>query len=262
MREQRTIFGEVAELYDRARAGYPDALIDDVLAHAGWVAGSRMRALEIGAGTGKATVAFAAHDVDVLALEPNAAMAAVLGRNCRDFPHVRVELATFEDWAASESGFDLLFSAQAWHWVPRDVRRRRASEALRSGGTIALFWHRTDWRREPVRDDLDDVYRSVAPALHEKEPGFPGLAPPRGDPGVAELSGSDSFVDIATRAYPWSASLTTETFVEVALTQSDHRLLDEATRDRLFDAVKGVISSQGGQISVPHLTFLVLARAT
>lgn len=107
MREQRTIFGEVAELYDRARAGYPDGLIHDVLAHAGWVAGSRLRALEIGAGTAKATVAFAAHDVDVLALEPDAAMAAVLSRNCRDFPHIRVELTTFEDWAASESGFDL-----------------------------------------------------------------------------------------------------------------------------------------------------------
>ena len=56
MREQRTIFGEVAELYDKARAAYPEALFDDVLDYARCTATSSMRALEIGAGTGKATV--------------------------------------------------------------------------------------------------------------------------------------------------------------------------------------------------------------
>lgn len=32
MRERRTIFGEAADPCDKARAPYPDALIDDVLA--------------------------------------------------------------------------------------------------------------------------------------------------------------------------------------------------------------------------------------
>jgi hypothetical protein len=33
-REQRLVFGEVAETYDRVRPGYPQALVDDVLAFA------------------------------------------------------------------------------------------------------------------------------------------------------------------------------------------------------------------------------------
>ena len=52
-RPRRLVFGEVAELYDSVRPSYPDALVDDVLAFAG--AGPGDPALEVGAGTGKAT---------------------------------------------------------------------------------------------------------------------------------------------------------------------------------------------------------------
>ena len=49
------MFGEVVQDYDQVRPGYPDDLVDDVTALSG--AGP---ALEVGAGTGKATVSFAA----------------------------------------------------------------------------------------------------------------------------------------------------------------------------------------------------------
>jgi len=55
--EQRLAFGRVAKLYDRVRPSYPDAVIDAVLAFAGLRPGARI--LEIGAGTGKATMLLA-----------------------------------------------------------------------------------------------------------------------------------------------------------------------------------------------------------
>ena len=54
-REQRLVFGEVAEQYDRSRPSYPDAMVDDLVELAGL--GPGCRALEVGAGTGKATSA-------------------------------------------------------------------------------------------------------------------------------------------------------------------------------------------------------------
>ena len=57
-REQRLVFGEVAEQYDRARPTYPDAVFTDALAYAAFVDGERV--LEVGAGTGKATAGWAA----------------------------------------------------------------------------------------------------------------------------------------------------------------------------------------------------------
>jgi hypothetical protein len=53
---RRLAFGSVAELYDRSRPSYPPALVDDVLG----LVGVAPRVLEVGAGTGKATVLFAA----------------------------------------------------------------------------------------------------------------------------------------------------------------------------------------------------------
>ncbi len=83
-REQRLVFGEVAETYDRARPGYPDVVVDDIVARAPQTEG--MRLLEVGCGTGKATVPFAARGFDLVALEPSEEMAAVARRNCASYP--------------------------------------------------------------------------------------------------------------------------------------------------------------------------------
>ncbi len=124
MRQQRLVFGEVAELYDKARASYQDALIDDVIAFAG---GPGLRAVEVGAGTGKATVGFAARGLDILALEPSPAMVAVARRNCAPYPRVRIEQTSFEDWPADPGGYGLVYSAQAWHWVRPEIRYQKAA---------------------------------------------------------------------------------------------------------------------------------------
>jgi SAM-dependent methyltransferase len=259
-REQRFVFGEAAELYDRARAGYPEALVDDVLDFVSGH-GRPLRALEVGAGTGKATVAFAARGLEILALEPSPAMAAVAMRHCSRFPGVRFAGATFEEWPVETGGFDLLFSAQAWHWVDPTVRCRKAAQALCSGGTLALFGHLTDWQGEPLRDELDELYRRVAPGLHARNPGFPGLRPAGADGAPAEeLAGTGVFADMTARTYPWLARLTGPALIELLGTQSDHRLLPEETRVRLFEALRELVATHGGEVVVPHTTVLALAR--
>lgn len=260
MREQATVFGEVAELYDKARAGYSDELVDTVLEFA---EGSPddVSALEVGAGTGKATVAFAARGLGIVALEPDPAMASVAMRNCATFPRVRIDVTTFEAWRPDAQRYGLLFSAQAWHWVDPEVRWTKAASVLVPGGTVAILWHRTDWRDEELRAGLEGVYRMVAPDLFAKNPSFPGLAPRDGEDEVqAELAATALFTDLRVHRRPWSASFTADAFVDLLSTQSDHRLVDERQRTALFDAVRELIAAAGGEIEVPHATALVLAR--
>jgi hypothetical protein len=66
---RRLSFGGVADLYDHARPSYPSALVDDVVQYASTPDAAPNRAVEVGAGTGKATVLFAARGLDVLAIE-------------------------------------------------------------------------------------------------------------------------------------------------------------------------------------------------
>ncbi|MGP8162155.1 MAG: methyltransferase domain-containing protein [Candidatus Dormibacteria bacterium] len=258
-REQRFIFGEAAELYDRARAGYPVALVDDVLSFAR-IDGDRLRALEVGAGTGKATVAFAARGIEILALEPSPAMAAVAMRNCRGFPRVRIAVSTFEDWPAETGVFGLLFAAQSWHWVDPAVRWVKAAQALQERGVLALMGHRVNWQGEPVRDEMDEIYARVAPDLLAHNPGLPGLRRERDDGVTDEIIRTGDFDDVTERAYQWSARLTAGGFVDLLATQSDHRLLAEAVRAELFDALHALITAHGGEVVVPELTRLRLAR--
>lgn len=261
MREQRLVFGEVPELYDRARPGYSDALVDDVLTFSG-TERTACRALEVGAGTGKATVAFARRGVRILALEPDPGMAAVAARHCEPFSEVVIEQTSFEDWPLVAGAFDLVFSAQAWHWVRPDVRCALAAAALAPGGTLALFWHRVLWAEgDPVREELDECYRRHAPTLYARGPGFPGLTPiAHEEDAHAEVASSELFVDVEVHDHPWHASFGPRDFVELLETQSDHRMLGEDARRELLDAVRAVVEGHGGRIVVPHTTFLVLAH--
>jgi SAM-dependent methyltransferase len=226
------------------------------------VAPRDLHALEVGAGTGKATVVFAARGVRIRALEPDPAMAAVARRNCAHFADVSVELVTFEDAGPGEGRFDLVFSAQAWPWVRREVRCAKAAAVLRHGGTLAILGHRTDWGDESVRADLEEVYRRLVPDLYAKGPGFPGLTPRSGEDSLLEeVTGSGLFADATVHLHRWSSTFTADTFVELLLTQSDHRLLDDARRAPLVAEVRDVIAAHGGEVLVPSVTALVLGRS-
>ena len=256
-REQGTVFGEVAELYDRARPGYPRALLEAVLAYAPeWP-----RVLEVGAGTGKATVSFAEDGLEVVALEPSIEMAAVARRNCSRFPNVSVWVGRFEDWPPEPEGFQLVVSAQAWHWVDADVRYSKAHDVLARDGVLALFWNRPLWEDSALRSSIDAVYQRCAPDLKARDPGFPGLKEPAVDRERAiEIESSGLFGAVTQRSFRWSKLYTTQDWLALLQTQSDHRMLPAAQRGDLLRAVAEVVELADGSITMDYVTRLYLAR--
>jgi SAM-dependent methyltransferase len=128
--ERRLSFGSVAEQYDRHRPGYPPQLVDDILTYADAHAGDR--ALEVGAGTGRATLMFAQRGLKVMALEPDVDMAAVASERAAT-AGLTIDMITsdfetaFEAHALPEHAFKLLFSGTAWHWVTPSLRNELAT---------------------------------------------------------------------------------------------------------------------------------------
>jgi len=78
MSGRSTSFGAVAAAYERFRPGYPAELFDTAMRYA---CRPIRAALDIGAGTGKATRLFAERGVTVTATEPDAAMLAELRKH-------------------------------------------------------------------------------------------------------------------------------------------------------------------------------------
>ena len=135
------MFGEVAQTYDQQRPSYPSQFIDSVLAFAGLDRNTTTPVAEIGAGTGKASVALAARGITLTCVEPSPTMAAVARGNLAQFPNAAVVETSFEDWQPTPHTYGLLLAAQSWHWVSPDMRYVQAHRALRPSGTRAVFWN-------------------------------------------------------------------------------------------------------------------------
>ncbi|MGH7868590.1 MAG: class I SAM-dependent methyltransferase, partial [Candidatus Dormibacteraceae bacterium] len=133
----RETFNEVAELYDRARPDYPEAVFDGITELTGLCAGSRV--LEIGGGTGQATASIAECGCAVTAVELGASMAEIVRRNLARFPKVTVINSSFEEWVLPEEPFDLVVAATAFHWIDPTMRLPKVAAALGQGGCFALI---------------------------------------------------------------------------------------------------------------------------
>src|SRR5918995_5739534 len=115
----KTTFDEAALLYDEVRPGYPEDLFDDVVSPSGILAEGRI--LEIGCGTGQATVPFARRGYRILCIELGENLAAVARRNLEAFPRAEVHVGPFEDVSLPEGAFDRAISATAFHWLDPEV---------------------------------------------------------------------------------------------------------------------------------------------
>ncbi|MGA8245708.1 MAG: class I SAM-dependent methyltransferase, partial [Nocardioides sp.] len=133
MAERALSFGSVASAYERFRPGYPDELVDEVLAYAGRPVRT---ALEIGAGTGKATRAFADRGIAVTATEPDPAMLAELRRQV---PVTVTAIRSSFEGLEPTSSYDLVYAAASLHWTEPDGRWSRVARLLEPRGTFASF---------------------------------------------------------------------------------------------------------------------------
>lgn len=242
-------FGQVAELYDRWRPGYPDALYADVLK-----LGPGRRVLEAGAGTGRATAALAARGASVMAVEPDPAMAAFARQRTRDLA-VEVQESAFEDCTIKAGSFDLVVAAQAWHWVDPERGAAVAARALRRNGALCLWWNRPRELDGPVWDAIHAAYAEHAPGL-DRRPELRQL-PQRED----DVEPAVGFTPWSARSYDWTASYDTESYSGLVQTHSDHLLLPAPQRERLIEAIRHAITRVGGgRLEYRYRTVLLHAQ--
>ncbi|GAA5179766.1 class I SAM-dependent methyltransferase [Rugosimonospora acidiphila] len=256
-------FGQAAANYDRYRPRYPDQLVDDVVA---MVPGPRL--VEVGAGTGIATAAFAARGMAMTCVEPDPEMAEVLSAKLTGDARPRVEIATFEGWSAARPagapGFDGLISGQAWHWTDPKSRWADAGAAVRGGGVIALFWNEDRYAdpRVPAAftaayDRLGIEIRSVheEPALPSAPDNLVDQEHPDGWPELHAEAG-DYFSDLRTRRYHWTRAMSVADLVARVNTTSAHLILPPEVRDDLTAEVTATLTGYSDEIELVMTTEL------
>ncbi|MFF3429978.1 class I SAM-dependent methyltransferase [Streptomyces sp. NPDC002602] len=229
----------MAEAYERFRPGYPDRLFDMVAAYAGH---PLRTALEIGAGTGKATRLFARRGVEVTATEPDGAMLAELREHVP--AHVRTVRAAFEDVRSGER-YGLVYAAAALHWTNPEARWSRVAGLLEPGGVFASFGG-------PFRladPAVEEAVRAVrAPFLESDEVPSPDGTPPEHTmqwPGT-ELQRSEWFTDVQQSLIERNLTISARDYVGHLSTISAYLVLPAAARKQVFDRIARVLPERVG----------------
>ena len=208
--ERAGSFGAAALAYDRARPSYP---VDAVRAA---LPADARRVLDLGAGTGKLTNVLLDLGLDVVAVEPDAGMRALLpGRaEARDGSAEAVPLP--------DGSFDAVLAGQAFHWFDPARALPEMARVLRPAGTVGLLWNLRDTSVDWVRA-LGDLW---------------------GDDAADRLDGSQPFRAVAglgepeLREFGHVQSMDADALVDLAASRSAVLTMPDPQRQRVLDEVR------------------------
>jgi len=240
----RATFDFASRIYDQARPGYPDELFDDLARQAKLRPAARL--LEVGSGTGKATIPLARRGYQITGIEIGAKLAERARQNLAGFADVQIVRSAFESWRPPAGvAYDMVFAATSWHWVDPAVRYRRAWELLRPGGHLA-FWgasHVFPADGDPFFGEIQDVYDEIGEGLPAGS-AFPrpGELPDRRN----EIEASGLFGDINIRHYDWEVSYDGEGYIRLLETFSGHIAMEQWKRDRLYGEIRRRLARRPG----------------
>ncbi|HEU4840928.1 MAG TPA: methyltransferase domain-containing protein [Ilumatobacteraceae bacterium] len=227
-------FDRAADLYQRARPEYPDALFDDLLALTGASDGTRV--LEIGCATGKATLPLARRGMRVTCVEPGAALAAAARTNLAGFD-VDVVEARFEDWVPTAGPFALVVAATSWHWIDPCVRYQRVHELLEPAGHLATWaaTHVVPVDGDPFFVELQDVYDEIGEGLPA---GTDWLRPQALPDDRSDIEASELFDVVDIVQYDWETTYDADGYIDLLNTFSGHIAMAEWQRERLYGEIR------------------------
>ena len=233
-------FAAQALAYDRYRPRYPRAVFDLLVREVDLAGGDKV--VEIGAGTGIATVPLVERRLDVTAIEPAPELAELAASKVGE--RARVEIGRYEScWLPDRAA--LLAAFNAWHWVEPVLGLDRAAQLLEGGGWLALVWTEVvAWGPEGFDERLADIFGAPWPKRWEDMAA--SLGPVVDDERFGELHAFHQF---------FARSLDAATFVEVSRTYGGQR------SDQQYDALREVISDEfGGRVTKTEDAVVHLAQ--
>jgi SAM-dependent methyltransferase len=268
-RENRVHFDEIAVNYDKYRWDYPAELFADAIRYSGQ--GNSKRAIEIGAGTGKATTPFLDAGYAVTAVEMGENMSAFLLDKFKNYADFIIITSTFEDAPLEDESYDLIFVASAFHWVDAEIGCPKVLRLLKSGGAFVLFRNNV-YRQEGNSIDaaIDEAYekhyyshypRYDRPVGLSKMTYEDFLKPEEIHRGFRFNSLEQfGFTDITMKLYNGSRIYEANEYIALMDTMSDHRAMPDKDRAALYAGIKEAILRYGGQLDMKFIFQLYMGR--
>lgn len=265
-RNQRIHFDEIVENYDAVRPNYPKEIFEDIIKYCG--INDTKKAIEIGAGTGKATAPFLNAGYEVTAVELGAHMVAFLSKKFNGHKNFHVINAAFEDATFAEGRYDLIYAATAFHWLNAEIACPKIYSLLKDGGTVALFrYNALPFDGDACYEEIQSIYkknyysfyRPYSRPVGKVKEDFKTAAEIVRAFGFEDLR-SYGFIDVSMNFYDVSRTFDAEEYVSFLDTLSDHRSLPVSDKTALYSGVKDVIQRHGNCHKVNYIFQLYFGR--
>jgi ubiquinone/menaquinone biosynthesis C-methylase UbiE len=143
-RSVASTFDKTAELYERARPGWPLEALDHVIQDLG--VDRTATVLDLGAGTGKLTRVLIDRFGTVVAVERLDGMRTLLESL---IPKAKTHAGNAESIPLGDDSVDAVFSADAFHWFDGELALAEIARVLRPRGGLVLMWNEPDKPTEP-----------------------------------------------------------------------------------------------------------------
>lgn len=250
----RTTFNEDEYNYDKSRPDYPDELFEDIFGYLDLSENSNV--LEIGIGTGQATLPFLNKGCNVTAVELGDKLAKYCQLKFSGFSNFKIINSDFITADLPDNNFDLIYSATAFHWIPKDRGYAKIKSLLKPDGAVALFWN------HPFVSNTNDETNLASMSVYKK------YRPDDKTPTEFDLLDSQKqiseleqyeFKNIRSKIYKRTRKLTSEEYISLIKTYSDHNALPEKVRKAFECDMKQVIDKVGRVINIYDTLDLYLA---
>lgn len=263
MFKDKTIFNAsfdvFAETYHSVRPGYPAQLYADIKGLCGLDSSSRL--LEIGAGSGIATVELAKLGGKVVAIEPGSHLAAIARKQTEGFPNVKILEGTFESFESSER-FDAILAFTAYHWIDQGIGYQKVHDLLDNAGSLVLVWNSFFLSDSVVTAEVNKAYHECLPEAYPDESTVEEV----NEGALSKLHHREQEVvqnpllyTVGIRKYYTAYNYNAETYPKLLNTFPKIVEVADEKRQRFFERISEIVNKYS-TISVPVLTTLIICK--
>lgn len=254
---RRLSFGRIAESYDSHRPSYHPDLFRWLVSHYDLSASSCI--LEVGSGTGKATMDLLGIGSELDLVEPSEEMTRILSSKIFGENKVNIFTSDFETIDLGDGGYDLVASGQAWHWVTSGVGSAKASRLLRKGGGLAVFWNRGTISDSSVGEPLADLLEGIDQRPRRSPEGYLIYGPQSREEYLEELEASGLFSEVTSLSFTWNEILQGDEAAALMSTLSEIHTLEPQDEARVLTEISEIVSRSPRGVEVTFETLAYVA---
>jgi len=258
LEQRKTWYSPVADVYYKARAPYPQELINRAVTLA--QLSSDAAILEIGCGPGNATVCFAQLGFSMICLEPNQDFYHLARHNCVRYSAVEICNTSFEEWVGEANSFNAVLAANAFNWIPPEMGYSKAAQVLQDNGCLILLWNMTPEPRFEVYQAIEEVYQAYTSSLVHYEGAETQADILRGF--GQNILNSGCFRDLVSEQIACEVTYSINDFLNLLSTHhlSTLQWLEPQMKDLLFERLREKLEDFGDNIQLSYLSAVQIAR--